>query len=354
MKIAYTYHGIRLIGGVLRYYYEMINRIKKEHETEVISLYSNTSYLKDLAPNSKPFLYGLSFKGKWHLETFFQNQNTYKKIRQTNFDIVHNTWYDAHLFKYTEHKPVVITIHDMIPELFSTSKQKIIEKKETIRQAHHIICVSENTKNDLLKIYPWVDVHKISVIYHGSEIRRYPYLPNRWGRYILYVGERTAGYKNFFSFVQAVQHLKENICVICTGKPFQKEELQFINRLKMENQIMNVGFVDEPTLNSLYHHALCFVYPSKYEGFGIPILEAFHHHCPVCVSNTSCFPEIAGNAAAYFDPNDVQSMATTIEAVMNDEYLRADLIRKGKERLTHFSWDKASQQTINVYQSLCE
>ena len=353
MKILYTYHGLRYIGGVLRYYFEIINRIKKEHETEVISQYSNSPWLKDLAPYSKPFLYGLSFKGRWRLETLMQNSITYKKIRQTNFDVIHHTGEDTHVFKCNKHKPVVITIHDMIPELFSISKKRIANRKECIRQAHHIICVSQNTKNDLLNIYPEVDANKISVIYHGSEIRQYQHLPNRWGRYILYVGDRNAVYKDFFIFLSAVQNIKENIYVICTGKPFNKKEIQFIDRLAGKNQIVNVGFVDEQTLYSLYQHAVCFVYPSKYEGFGIPILEAWKNNCPICISNASCFPEIAGNAAAFFDPHDTHSMASTIESILYDDRFRDDLIRRGQERLSLFSWDNAAQQTIDVYQKLC-
>ena len=103
---------------------------------------------------------------------------------------------------------------------------------------------------------------------------------------------------------------------------------------------------------SLYRHALCFVFPSHYEGFGIPILEAFSNGCPICLSNASCFPEIAGDAALFFNPNDAQSMSDTLRELVTNETLRKELSAKGYERVKEFSLEKMVSDTCNVYRKL--
>lgn len=102
-------------------------------------------------------------------------------------------------------------------------------------------------------------------------------------------------------------------------------------------------------LSELYSRALLFVYPSLYEGFGIPILEAYACHCPVALSNTSCFPEIAGEAAIYFDPYSVSSMFEAITKIIYNEDIRSQLIRLGDERLKRYSWEKAAKKTEEAY-----
>jgi glycosyltransferase involved in cell wall biosynthesis len=103
---------------------------------------------------------------------------------------------------------------------------------------------------------------------------------------------------------------------------------------------------------SLYRHALCFVFPSHYEGFGIPILEAFNGGCPVCLSNASCFPEVAGDAAIYFDPGDAQSMHDTLKELLASSNLRDELRQKGAARSKEYSLERMVEQTCNVYRKL--
>lgn len=352
MKIVYTYRGLQNIGGVLKYFYEIIKRVQKEHDVKIISKYSSTTYLSELLPRAKAFLPHIPIKGKRKLENYFQDRYLNNKLQQTDFDIIHETEYNPSFFEYSRNKPIVMTVHDMIPELFMRSQDRITFRKMCFAKVQHIICVSHNTKKDLLSIYPELDDRNISVIHHGVTVPTGIYLPNHWGKYILYIGDRQAKYKNFFPFVQAMQKIVQNsdIRIICTGSSFTKEEIQYFNSLNIQDRMFCTGFVDEQTLHSLYHHALCFVYPSKYEGFGIPILEAFQNSCPICISNASCFPEVAGTAAAYFNPDDIPSITTTIESVINNPSIRNDLVAKGKERLSLYSWDHAAKQTVEVYQ----
>jgi glycosyltransferase involved in cell wall biosynthesis len=137
-----------------------------------------------------------------------------------------------------------------------------------------------------------------------------------------------------------------NLFLYCVGNSFTIEEKKLIHRLELNAFVINMGILSDNELANLYHNATCFVYPSLYEGFGIPILEAFKHKCPVVLSNTSCFPEIAKGAAIYFNPNDSKSIQIAIiEAIAN----RQSLIELGSKRIFDFSWDKAAELTSNVY-----
>ena len=109
---------------------------------------------------------------------------------------------------------------------------------------------------------------------------------------------------------------------------------------------------NDAQMASLYRHALCFVFPSHYEGFGIPILEAFHNNCPVCLSDASCFPEVAGDAAIYFNPNDAQSMHDTLKEILASQALREELQNKGALRGKEYSLERMVEQTCNVYRKL--
>jgi glycosyltransferase involved in cell wall biosynthesis len=106
---------------------------------------------------------------------------------------------------------------------------------------------------------------------------------------------------------------------------------------------------DDNKLNELYSNALMFVYPSLYEGFGMPILEAFANNCPVCLSNSSCFPEIAGKAGEYFDPDNHQSILSSMEKVLYNISYAEELVQDGQNRLKMFSWSKTIQETFNSY-----
>ena len=119
----------------------------------------------------------------------------------------------------------------------------------------------------------------------------------------------------------------------------------------MADSLVHIA-ANDAQMASLYRHALCFVFPSLYEGFGIPILEAFSNNCPVCLSNASCFPEVAGDAALYFAPHDAQSMCDTLREVIASETLREELRRRGSERIKDFSLQKMVQQTCDVYRNV--
>jgi glycosyltransferase involved in cell wall biosynthesis len=141
--------------------------------------------------------------------------------------------------------------------------------------------------------------------------------------------------------------------VICTGEPFSDEELKMLCKLGIRGHVVNMPHVSEEQLQALYQHAIAFVYPSAYEGFGIPILEAFVNGCPVLLNNASCFPEIGGDAAIYFDINNRGDLAEHLEAFLQTpEQDRKDLIARGKEQAKLFSWEESARKLSDVYKTI--
>jgi glycosyltransferase involved in cell wall biosynthesis len=196
------------------------------------------------------------------------------------------------------------------------------------------------------------DPAKISVVHHGF-LPGGTIAPRLFDRYILYVGERK-GYKNFLPWLSAIRQLlvlDPTLKIVCTGSNFTSSEQEVFKNWGVTDSIIHIA-ANDAQMNSLYRNALCFVFPSLYEGFGIPILEAFSNGCPVCLSNASCFPEVAGDAALYFAPHDAQSMYDTLKEVISSATLRDDLRSRGYERIKEFSLQKMVRQTCDVYRSV--
>ncbi len=355
MIIAYTYHGlVKKIGGVPRYFYENIIRIKNTHQVKIFMRFVTNMYFANIL-TGKPFpLDKYKIPGKDKFRRFLENINLFFSLKFKDYDIVHHTRESRTVLKWAK-SPVVITIHDMTPELYyKEDKKRIRTRKYIIHKADLVICVSENTKKDLLKIYPDVDERKLCVIYHGFNPFTGTYSQIFDKPYLLYVGARSSEYKNFLGMLRAIADTlkSRNLNLVCTGAAFSKSESAEIASLGLTDRMIPAGYVDDNTLASLYHGAECFIYPSMHEGFGLPILEAFANQCPACVSDTSCFPEIGGDAVAYFNPSDAKSMAESIENVLDHPDLRAEMIAKGKERLKLFSWDEAAEKTIEAYKKV--
>jgi len=249
-------------------------------------------------------------------------------------------------------------IHELFPEYFSPTDLTPYFKRKVIEEARHIIAISESTKNDLMRLMR-VPEDKISVIYHGlfeptiylNQDDEVGIKVNSEKQYVLYVGERGA-YKNFYRFILAIESIMKrhtNLHVVCAGGgSFGSAELEYLTRLNISDRVVQMT-VDELKLKKLYKDALFFCYPSLYEGFGLPILEAFAYGCPVVVSNTSCFAEVGGNAAKYFNPYHIDDMIDAFQSVIESSNLRTALIAAGSERLKLFSIESCLEKTVEVY-----
>lgn len=359
MKILYDHQTFtwQKFGGISRYFCEIIKNMPNDIETIKSGVFSNNIYLTEsLSREYLPFFPNLNTSGrkKERIIEIPNKLNSIYQINKGNYDLLHPTNYDCYFLRNNK-KPFVITIHDMSHEIFFPFDKKTIEsKKELAHKAKHIITISENTKKDILLYYKDISPDKITVIYHGNSIAANNIKESNLKmtyEYILYTGDRSL-YKNFEPFVRAVSPIliERNLFLVCTGKPFNKEELLFFQIQKISNRVIH-NFVSDLDLGALYKQAKAFVFPSLYEGFGIPILESFAAGCPAILSNTSSLPEIGGDAAVYFNPTDEINMREVIDNTINDENLRNNLIIKGTEKLRLFDWKKTALETANVYRN---
>ena len=367
MKIAYDNQifNMQKYGGISRYYTELAFQLYDESiDTKVFAGLHKNEYIQKYEASfviGKQITY-LPKTANIFLKTNNVLADSYFNIKRP--DIVHRTYYNN---KNKIKKSInVITVYDMIHELFRddfSAKDNTADLKSiTIKQADHIICISESTKNDLLRIYD-IPESNISVTYLG-----YHSLPdvksthienqnfnNSERPFLLFVGHR-GGYKNFLRFLKAVsiseKLVKDFDIVAFGGGKFSVDEKRYISELGLEeNQVKNIQGGDN-MLSVLYSKATLFVYPSLYEGFGLPPLEAMDHSCPVVCSNTSSIPEVVGKAALKFSPSDVEDISHTMEKVLYNSSIRDDLILAGLERTKIFSWEKCAADTLEVYRSI--
>jgi glycosyltransferase involved in cell wall biosynthesis len=173
-------------------------------------------------------------------------------------------------------------------------------------------------------------------------------------KYLLYVGTRS-GYKNFSFFIESIAELlrkNEDLHVYCAGwKPFTFDEKKKFRDLNIHKKVHYIQIKDY-SLKELYQNARAFVFPSLYEGFGLPVLEAFSCRCPALVSDRSSLPEVGGDSALYFNPQDSASMMNAVERIISDENLRIQLMNKGSERVKFFSWEKTANTTKRIYENV--
>jgi len=366
MKVLYDHQIFtsQIYGGISRYFFELIKHFKNNNETkyELSLKYSNNYYLKKLNNLSyKTFLENYSFKGKYRLLNILNKKVSKEYISKGDYDIFHPTYYDPYFLDYIGRKPFVLTIYDMIheiyPEMFS-SKDKTSERKKTLAQkATKIIAISENTKRDIIK-FLGIGENKIEVIYLGNSFninkddKTINIMTPR--KYILFVGSRR-GYKNFELFIEAISPLLNDdvkLNVVCAGGgKFNDMEIEKLKNLKIKDKVFYYSGSDS-VLAYLYQKAVAFIFPSLYEGFGIPILESFTFGCPAICSRTSSLPEVAGDAAIYFDPTDKLSILNNIHKVIYNDELKKQLISKGVERVKEFTWEKTAKKTKMLYEDI--
>ncbi|GAA6529539.1 hypothetical protein LPYR103PRE_15120 [Segatella asaccharophila] len=347
--------NIQRFGGISRYFCEVMTHIPMDYDVAV--KYTDNYYLKEYRVDRHLKSVPHFIFNRLRKRLLLDNRALVKELLDTSSPCVfHPTYYDPYFLDYLNGHPYIITVHDMIHELFpgqfADADKVIREKKETICHADRIIAISENTKKDIVNILN-IAPEKIDVIYHGNSL--HPSIhKNRLSlppRYLLFVGDRTF-YKNFSLLLRAFVQIRKQergLILICTGKPFSKGESEEMRQLDLSASVLHVAAADSD-LEELYGRALLFIFPSLYEGFGLPILEAFACGCPVALSNTSCFPEIAGDAGCYFDPHNLDSMVDSCLRLINDDAERRRLVLRGKERLKLFSWNKTALQMVKVYQ----
>lgn len=358
MKILFDHQifASQTYGGVSRYFSEVIRRLPAS-SWEVSATLSNNHYARRCGiVKCCRFLPHLDFRHKGRLMAELGKPYSTYRLRYGDYDLFHPTNFDTYGIASLGNKPMVVTYHDTNFITAHNRNNRMARLQQmALARADKVIAVSENTRRDILAHFD-IRPEKVCVIHHGvsrlydeefSAIAPPPY------PYILFVGLRHA-FKNFGTFAQAfaiVVRRHPDIHTICTREEFSREEKQLFYSLGIADR-MHVISADEPMLARLYSDARLFVFPSRYEGFGMPILEAMAYGCPCALSNASCFPEIAADAAVYFPADDTEAMAATIDTLLSSETLRSTLRHRGSERVKHFTWDRCAQEHLNLYRSL--
>jgi glycosyltransferase involved in cell wall biosynthesis len=365
LKIAYDYQifSFAKYGGVSRYIYEISNHIGKltEFEVSIFAGFYVNHYLKSCNSSIVRGWYVPQISYSSRIIGLVNAEINKRWLNHNIPDIVHETYYSERRIAPKKSK-IVLTVHDMIHEKFShfmSRRERRIShlKAEAIKRADHIICISNSTKQDLLEILD-VEPNKVSTIYHGYSLLNAASFdkPKIVFPYILFVGNIRSEYKNFKRLLQAYannKNIRNNFSLVCFGsKEFSTQEANSVKKLGIDEK--NIIFIsgDDSILANIYTYASAFVYPSLYEGFGFPVLEAMSLDCPVICSNTSSLPEIVGEAGEYFNPYEIESISEALEKVLFSQGKSQKLKELGKERVKLFSWDTCANETSLVYKKL--
>jgi len=367
MKVLYDHQAFTMqqYGGISRYFFRLIKELQTIGGVacDVSLKYSNNDYVPTLdCQNSKRFLPNLDFKGKYRVMNFINSRYTVQKLKEGTFDLFHPTYYNNYFVDVIQDKkPFVLTVHDLIHEKFCSDYPQLDakgshtkSKRRLLHKADRIIAISNSTQNDLVNIYN-IDPEKIDVVYHASSFEgKAKAIVYEKENYILFVGNRNF-YKNFNFFLEVVSSylLKYNLKLLCAGGgSFSSDEKQLIRKLGITHLVIRKKVQSDQVLMALYQKALLFVFPSLYEGFGIPVLEALQSGCPVIASHTSSLPEVGGDAAIYFNPRDKESLRSALDKVLTDTALRNSMIVRGIEQNKKFSWSKCANETMASYRAV--
>lgn len=344
--------------GVSTYAFNLLHFFKKSSNKNLrFIIYLKNQPNNDLPKPSKYFKYEV-VRGNFLWSQIFLPIKLYQK---KEIDVFFSP---AHYIPRFCPVPSIVTIHDLsyiyYPQDFL--KKDLFQlkywTKYSIKKAKKIIAVSKTTKKDIVKNYQ-IPEEKIDVVYNGFEKTKTH--STSWQTnlkykikdpYIFYVGTLQPR-KNINTLILAFEKFKKiypEFKLIIAGKKgwMYKKIFKLTNDLDLENDVYFTDYVTDNQLVFLYKNAFCFVLPSFYEGFGIPLLEAMSFECPVISSFASSLPEIGGDACLYFDPNNVFDLVEKLKLLKEDKKLRQELIKKGKKRIKDFSWQKCGEETLEI------
>lgn len=350
---------ILAFGGIPRYYTEVMKGVKQNNNFSISigAKYIRNQEVEQLfpLPIANKLLNRLNLQRFGRIKDRLQQANEKKTIQELSsgkYDIFHPAFYNPAYLPHLGRTKLVITIYDMIPELYpdKAGYKKMAENKAAlIRRADQIITISVNTKKDLLKFFPEIDEKIVTPILLGCNIEseKDTSAVRNEKEYFLYVGSRE-GYKNFEFLIDALSGvLNENKLLFTSGSPYTERENMLMEKAGIKNFVRR-KFVDDKELGKLYAGAKALIFPSEYEGFGLPIIEAFKNNCPVILTPCSCFPEIAGNAGIYFENKNKQSFAGALAKLEDKNFIKS-ATAEGINRLEQFSWNNNIKRTEEIY-----
>lgn len=341
-------------GGVSKYFVELIRAIENLDDGVSIDLpYSricNEHALQAWPGRFKPA------KGPFQPYLLLAASAARARRGAGRVDIVHHTFYNSRFLRDYPTVPKVVTIYDMIPELLGERGRfgnPHMAKREYVRRATGIICISESARDDMLAVYGIPDC-PVDVVHLGVDPsfaaggERPAGFPQR---YVLFVGRRR-GYKDFATVARAFEAAAaeyQDLSLVCVGGgAMEQDEIACLGSAADRVSQFTLHDSDMP---GAYSNAECFIFPSRYEGFGLPAVEAMAAGAPTILARTSSLPEVGGSAASYFDPGDSDGLAQALLAVLALDVGRAAVVEAGRRQAAKFTWRSTAQETISVYRS---
>lgn len=354
------------IGNYIRHLLKYIFKLDKENNYVIFLL--PEEYDNFELPNER--IRKIKVSAKWYgwKEQFLFPIELYKE----NLDLMHFTHFNSPVLYF---KKSIVTIHDVTPYFFPGHKMKSVIRKigfrtvffSSVKKASKVIAVSKNTKIDIVKHFK-IKKNKIDVIYEGADgqfkvinnnqkITEIKKKYNITKPFIFYTGV-WRNHKNLVGLVKAFGILKNkyklNYQLVLGGKedPYYPEVRKTWEKLKLEKEIIRTGFIKQEELSLFYNAAEIFVIPSFYEGFGLIGLEAMSCGTPVVSSDKTSLPEVLGDAAIYFNPNNPEEMAEKMKLVLTDKKLYNELREKGFKQVEKYSWERMGGETIEIYDNI--
>lgn len=361
IRVFFDTHAFReqRFGGISRYFAELIRRLPAENVTPILHL--------PWIDNAHAAQVGLSTNrgAKAVASIPLLRQSIYAlwathdrmRVLRGDYDLFHRTHYAR--FCPTR-RPRVCTVHDMIPEIFPQhfrDGNPHRGKREAVEVSDLVFSDSESTTNDLVRVFgvPRQRVVTVPLGIDRAAFADAPTVAHPFRKpYLLFVGLR-GRYKNFARLSVALANVLrgrgELSLALVGGGPLSPDESQVFAQAGVLSRVTQAG-VSEAALPSIYRDAELFIFPSEYEGFGLPLLESFACGCPVAASRASSFPEVGGDAIEYFDPTAIDDMQSAIERVLGSSSRAEELRRLGKQRAEIFTWERTAQRTAEVYRRL--
>lgn len=343
-------------GGISNYWFELSKYLLKKNEE--VYFYESKDKTDNFHRNQLEIPTCQIILNENQSKSSILNRMSSVKVIENDKFLYHSSYYRP--LTGSDNFTEITTVHDFTHNLYAPFHKKFVHnliKYQSIRKSKGIICISNYTYKDLLKFCPPNKNQKVAIINNGvsddffvidsqDSFSRFGFLREK-NSYILYVGSRE-NYKNF-DFVVELLKSNKKLNLVVVGKVFNPKEMQFIGDLI--NRINVVSNVSNHDLNLLYNNAIAFIYPSSYEGFGIPVVEAMKAGCPVIALNASSIPEVAGNAGILLDKLDTTITNNIINNLSINNY-RQEIIEKGIIQAKKFSWEKCCNKTLDFYKEV--
>jgi glycosyltransferase involved in cell wall biosynthesis len=362
MRILYDHQVFSLqdAGGASRYHFELIRNLQGSDGVAIEVLIGLNGSVMPFASLQQAKVFGRRTGIKPGLARYAINElfSALLAPLRGKVDIYHPTLYRA--LPWVRRRRIVVTHHDCIherfPQLFSDAAAIIESKRNLFAQADAIVCVSQSSRNDLLHFYD-VAERKTHVVPHGfSPLRQTAGegVVERTSPYLLYVGSR-AGYKNFGLLLEAFSRsglAPGYRLLVVGGGPWSAEEQARVASLGLSGSLTLIPKAEDAVLARAYRDASLFIYPSLYEGFGFPPLEAMSLGCPVLVNRTSSLPEVCGDAAFYFEASDADELSGVLMSTLENAEGLASKRRLGEQQVRLYDWDRSARSTLEVYRAV--